>query len=76
MAQVLVRNVALEVVSQLKHRAERNQRSLEAELRIIFQEAVKEPVSDMQAEVSRVRALFAGQTFDDSTELLREDRAR
>ena len=76
MAQVLVRNVAPEVVSQLKRRAERNKRSLEAELRIIFQEAVDEPVSDMQAEVNRVRALFSGQTFDDSTELLREDRAR
>ena len=35
MAQVLVRDVAPEIVEKLKARAQRNQRSLEAELRMI-----------------------------------------
>jgi plasmid stability protein len=76
MAQLLVRDVAPEVVEKLKVRAQRNRRSLEAELRVIFQDAVQEPATDMQAEVERVRALFAGRIFDDSATLLRADRER
>jgi hypothetical protein len=76
MAQVLVRGVAPEVVDKLKARARRNRRSLEAELRVIFEKAVDEPAGDMPAEVERVRALFAGRNFEDSAALLREDRQR
>lgn len=76
MAQLLVRDVAPEVVEKLKGRAQRNRRSLEAELRVILQDAVQEPATDMQAEVERVRALFAGRSFEDSTALLRADRER
>src|SRR2546428_556936 len=66
MAQVLIRDVDSRVMDKLKARARRNRRSLEAELRVIFEKAVEEPASDMLAEVERVRALFAGRTFDDS----------
>jgi antitoxin FitA len=76
MAQVLVRDVAPEIVDRLKIRAQRNQRSLEAELRVIFEDAVQEPAQDRQAEVERIRVLFAGRNFDDSAALLREDRDR
>ena len=76
MAQVLIRDVDPEVVVKLKARAQRNRRSLEAELRLIFEEAVQEPKFDMRAEVERVRALFAGRTFEDSAALVREDRER
>lgn len=73
-AQVLVRGIALGVVERLRTRAEHSGRSLEAELRLILTDAVSE--NDVQEQVARVRALFAGQTFSDSVELLREDRER
>jgi len=76
MAQVLIRDVPPEVVERLKVRAQRNRRSLEAELRVIVEKAVEESIEDMLAEVDRVRALFAGRTFGDSAELIREDRER
>ena len=76
MAQVLIRDVAPEVVAKLKARALRNRRSLEAELRVIFDHAVDEQSVPMLAEIDRVRALFAGRTFDDSAVLVHEDRER
>jgi plasmid stability protein len=76
MAQVLIRDVTPEVVDKLKARAQRNRRSLEAELRVICEQAVQEPAVDMRAEVERVRALFAGRHFEDSADLVREDRDR
>lgn len=76
MAQVLVRDVEPEVVDKLKLRAQRNHRSLEAELRVIFATAVAETEQDLLHEVDRVRALFAGRQFSDSAELLRADRDR
>lgn len=76
MAQVLIRDVDPEVVDRLKARALRNHRSLEAELRLIVTEAAEAPAIDLQTEVARVRALFTGRRFDDSTALLREDRER
>jgi hypothetical protein len=76
MAQVLVRDVDPEVVEKLKVRARRNQRSLEAELRVVLEEAVQEPNFAIRDDVQRVRALFSGRSFTDSATLLREDRER
>jgi plasmid stability protein len=76
MAQVLIRDVAPSIVESLKARAHRNRRSLEAELRVIVEKAAQEDVMDSVAEVNRVRAMFAGRSFDDSSELVREDRDR
>lgn len=76
MAQILIRDLAPEVVDKLKARAQRNNRSLEGEMRIICQSAAGSPVNDMVAEAEQVRSLFQGRTFDDSARLLREDRER
>jgi plasmid stability protein len=76
MAQVLIRDVTPEVVDKLKARAQRNRRSLEAELRVICEEAVQEHAVDMRAEVERVRALFRDRHFENSADLVREDRDR
>jgi antitoxin FitA len=76
MAQVLVRDVEPTVIEKLKARAKENGRSLEAELRLILQRAAGDDIDDALAEVERVRALFAGRTFSDSAELVREDRER
>lgn len=76
MAQVLVRDLAPAVVEKLKRRARQNGRSLEAELRSILQRAAGEGAEQLLAEVQRVRDMFAGRTFSDSAELIREDRDR
>ena len=76
MAQVLIRDVTPEVVDKLKARAQRNRRSLEAELRVICEAAAQESAVDMRAEVERVRALFTARSFEDSAGLVREDRDR
>ena len=76
MPQLLVRDVEPAVMDKLRARARRNGRSLEAEARVIFRTAVATDPSEMQAEVERVRALFAGRSFSDSAALLREDRKR
>ena len=77
MSQILVRNLAPEVVERLKERAQRNHRSLEAEVR-----AILEGLTD--SEQRRADALrFAdwaraqnGPQSSASTELIREDRER
>src|SRR4051794_36971431 len=76
MAQVLIRDIAPEVVEKLKARARRNHRSLEAELRVICSEAAGEPIAEATDEISRVRSMFQGRYFSDSAALLREDRER
>ena len=76
MAQVLIRDVAPDVVDKLKLRAKRNHRSLEAELRVILEAAVHEPDTNMIGEVEQVRKQFRGRAFDDSATLLRQDRDR
>ena len=79
MPQVLVRDVQAEVLAKLKRRAQRNHRSLEAELRVIFEEAVAESPNgnnDIQAALARVQELFVGRRFTDSAQLLRQDRDR
>lgn len=78
MPQVLVRNVDPGVLVKLKQRARCHERSLEAELRVILGEAVAtvDARVNVEAEIERVRGLFAGRVFSDSAELLREDRER
>ena len=75
MAQVLIRNVEPSVLERLRTRAQQSGRSLEAELRQILSEAAFDH-DKAYRKVAQVRALFAGQNFSDSVELLREDRER
>jgi plasmid stability protein len=76
MAQVLIRDLDQEVLDRLKQRAERSGRSLEAELRSILRQASGLDKEQVLAELEKIRALYAGRTFSDSAELIREDRDR
>jgi plasmid stability protein len=76
MAQVVIRGLDAEVVEKLKERAQRSGRSLEAELRFVLRQAASEDYASARAAVERVRALFEGRRFTDSTKLVREDRDR
>ena len=75
MAQVLIRNVDDETVRRLKRRARQHGRSLASEVRTILREAVETGV-DWRIQLERVRALFEGREFSDSSDLVREDRER
>jgi len=75
-AQVVIRDLDADVVERLKQRAQRSGRSLEAELRLVLRRAADEDFVSARAAVERVRAVFEGRRFSDSTELVREDRDR
>ena len=76
MGQVLVRNLHAEVVRKLKLRAKQHRRSLQEELKEILEDAARQNAKDVQTKVNQVRKLFAGRKFGDSSELIRQDRAR
>jgi plasmid stability protein len=76
MSQVLVRGLAPQTIGKLRLRAKQSGRSLEAELRLILQEATEHVAPTPAAALSQIRQLFAGQTFSDSAELIRADRER
>lgn len=78
MAQVLVRDLDPEIVGNLKDRASRNGRSLEAELRMILSDASRyyERKDKAVRNIKHFRSLLKGRSFPDSTDLIREDRDR
>jgi antitoxin FitA len=76
MGQVLVRNLPTQVVRKLKIRAKQHRRSLQEELKDILENAAQQNAKDVQARVNRVRKLFVGRKFNDSSDLIRQARAR
>ena len=80
MSQILVRDLDHDVVAQLKERARRNRRSLQAEVRIILEEAAdrsrrRANLEELLAVADRIRR-EAGPQTSDSVNLIREDRDR
>ena len=78
MTDVLIRDLDDDVVDRLKVRAERNGRSLQAELKRLVEinarvseEGFWKRVDDLAEAINE-----PGKTFTDSVELLREDRQR
>jgi plasmid stability protein len=72
-----VRNVEDDVVAALKARAKRNNRSLEAEIRVLLRDAVNRGSRPSLRELAdRIAALTPKVPQTDSTELVREDRTR
>ncbi|HXH37191.1 MAG TPA: hypothetical protein VNN08_01045 [Thermoanaerobaculia bacterium] len=75
---VLVRDLDEETVKALKKRALGSQRSLQAELKAILQEAAAHDWQKTWADADRIfeELRRSGQKFSNTTELLREDRER
>lgn len=72
-----VRNVDDDVVAALKARAKRNKRSLEAEVRMLLRDAVDQGSrTSLRDLADRIAALTPKVPQTDSTDLVREDRAR
>ena len=76
MAEVLVRGLNAKVVSQLKARARRNGRSLQAELQTVLQQAAATGGGDAARLAATIRRQLAKRKHTDSTTLIRRDRAR
>ena len=74
-SQVIVRNLDADVVSALKQKARRNNRSLERELRLLLARAARPDRTELVAEADRIRAMSAG-PLEDSVSVLRKDRER
>jgi plasmid stability protein len=77
---LLVRDLSAKIVKELKKRAAGNNRSLQAELKVIVSET-----ADRDSQLRKWRKATdqiynelkkSGRTFSDSTELIREDRER
>jgi antitoxin FitA len=81
MPEVLIRNLDEKVVERLKARARANGRSLQAELKLILDQAAN-PGSSRPSRAAyrvladRARAALGNRIQSDSAELLAEDRAR
>jgi plasmid stability protein len=77
---ILIEDIDEETVEKLKQQAAGKQRSLQADLKIIVQEAVeqRELWKTWRERTRRIADEIrqSGQTFPDTTELLREDRER
>jgi plasmid stability protein len=76
MAQVLVRNLSTEVVRKLKMSAQQHRRSLQEELKDILEQAAQQNAKHVQAKLDHLRKLFSDREFSDSSDLIRQDRAR
>ncbi len=76
MAQIIVRNLDEAVVDRLKARARTNDRSLEAEVRLILEQSAKVDTVQARQIVMERRKKLQGREFVDSVDLIREDRDR
>ncbi len=76
MADVLVRNVDEKLLSRLKKRAGKNERSLQNELLHIFKTITEDDGMSDERTANRIKNTLRGKMYSDSAALLREDRRR
>jgi len=76
MAQILVRGLDESVVARLRKRARREGHSLQSEVRSILEQAARVDAESALRLADRIRSRFKGREFDDSAELIHEDRER
>lgn len=76
MSDVLVRDLAPEILERLKTRAKGHGRSLQGEVKAILEAAAPLSMSEARRLAEQWQQRLAGQIQGDSTDLLREDRER
>lgn len=76
MARVLIRDLDERTVERLKTRAERNGRSLQAELQLIVERAAATDIVESREVAARIRRKLAGRKHSDSAVLIADDRRR
>jgi len=76
MSQILVRNLEVSTVNALKTLAERHNRSLQSEVKLILEAAAKH-VNQHQAKLAaKIRLKLSNKSHSDSAKLIAEDRKR
>ncbi len=76
MRQLTIRNVDDKVYQRLKERARVSRRSLEAEVRVILDQAVLPDRSEVSRRAAAMRARLKSRYTGDATAAIREDRDR
>ncbi|MBM4031342.1 MAG: hypothetical protein FJ291_06095 [Planctomycetes bacterium] len=76
MAQIVIRGIDDEIVSRLRRRAQRNGRSFQSEVKAILERAARVDLEAARELADKIRASFGGRKFDDSAEIIREERER
>lgn len=74
MAQILVRNLDDDCVERLKKRATQNGRSLQAEAKLVLEQATRVDMTVAREMADRMRAKLGKRSDVDSVEILRELR--
>jgi plasmid stability protein len=74
MPNVHVRDLSETTLEKLRARARRNDRSLQAELKVILEEAARNDWTATLAQADRMRRRLARRVHDDSAELIARDR--
>jgi plasmid stability protein len=74
MGQVIVRNLADEVIVAHKQRAKARGVSLEQQLRDVLAQAARPSREELIADLRRIRAMTPKGPRTDSADLIREDR--
>lgn len=76
MAQILIRNLDEATVERLKQRAAQNGRSLQAEVKMILDQAIQVDPQPARQMAARIREKLKNRQTSNSTDLLREERYR
>lgn len=76
MSQLLIRNLEDETIQKLKTRAKSHNRSLQGEVKLILEAVASQPDELPLTIAEQWQGYFAGRSFSDSTEQVREDRER
>jgi len=74
MPDILIRNLDAAAIARLKGRAKRHHRSLQAEARLVLEQAAG--AEDVRAMLAAWKDRLADRQFDGSAALIREDRDR
>jgi len=76
MTNLLIRGLDKGTVDRLRVRAKRHGRSLEAEARLLLEQAAGTDREEAAAILARWKERFANRTFSDSADQIREHRQR
>ncbi len=76
MAQLLIRDLDVDLIKRLKQQAKQHRRSLQGELKFIVENATKMSMEEAYHCSEMWHKRLSSRKFSDSTKLLRKDRER
>ncbi len=76
MPDILIRGLSVQTINRLKARAERNNRSLQSETKMLLERAARYDADQIADLFRKWDERFAGRRLSSSTRMVREDRDR